>query len=204
MRAAALVAFAFGLSPLASGQNKEYEDAMRAEQQRRAGENERRLSSWELQMAEKRRPPAQQRDASLAYAQIREDYKQIQIVNNDLARSVSAARGILDFKYVAKSVSDIKKRALRLKENLVLPEAKESVERSRPEVGTETEKLKSSLSVLDKLILGFVNNPIFEQAKTVDVQISAKARRDLEEIIEVSDQIKKSSEKLQKVAQKTQ
>lgn len=203
LRTVAVVAFAWSLSPLVLGQTSEIEKAKQAEMDRRAGENERRLATWELRMAEVRRPPERKRDASLAYMQIREDYKQIQVVNNDLAR-VASAGGALDLKYIEKSVSEIRKRAVRLKENMLLPEDKNLPRRSRPEVGGETKQLMSSLVVLDNLVMEFVNSPIFEQPKTVDVQIAAKARRALEEIIEVSDQIKKNSEKLKKLAEKTQ
>ena len=41
-------------------------------------------------------------------------------------------------------------------------------------------------------------NPMFKEVKVVDAQWSAKARRDLEDIIELSDGIKRSSKKLGK------
>jgi hypothetical protein len=53
--------------------------------------------------------------------------------------------------------------------------------------------------VLEKLIIGFANNPIFREANVVDVQLSARAKHDLEDIIELSEQIEKSSEKLNKL-----
>jgi hypothetical protein len=203
LQLAAVVLFASAFSPPACGQTaQQIEDAKRAEMERRAGENERRLSAWELRMAEVRRPPERRRDSALAYTQIREDYKQLQIVNNGLARSVLGA-GQLDFKYVAKAVSEIRSRAARLKENLMLPEGEKPAERSRPEVGAAAGPVKSSLLVLDKLVMEFVDSPIFEQARKVDVQQAAKARRNLEEIIELSDQIKKSSEKLKNSVPKT-
>jgi hypothetical protein len=203
LRVATVVAFASALSPPALGQNAQVDNATRAERERRAGEEERRISTWELRSAEVRRPPERRRDANLSAAQIREDYKQLQIVNNDLAR-VASAGGELELKYVVKSVSEIKTRAVRLKENLPLPEAQKPVERSIPKAKTEAEQLKSSLIVLDNLIMEFVNNPIFIRPNIVNVPMSLKARRDLEAIIEVSDEIKKSSEKLKKLATKTQ
>jgi hypothetical protein len=205
LRVLIVVAFASLLSPLVYGQSAEQKmaEAMNSEMDRRAGENERRLSSWELRMAEVRRPPSQRRDSSLAYTQIREDYKQLQIVNNDLARSVDAG-GALDLKYIEKSISEIKKRAARLKENLMLPEAQKAPERTRPEIAADAKRMKASLVVLDNLVMGFINNSIFDQTKTVDLQQATKARRDLDEIIVMSDQIKKCSEKLKNVAQKTQ
>ena len=202
LRAAVAVALASALAPQALGQDARVIEATRKERERRAGEEAQRLASWELRMLEQRKLPQQRKDLNLAWAQIREDYKQLQVVNNDLARAVSEG-GALDFKYVAKSASEIKKRAARLKENMVLPEAEKPQGPPGQEAGGEAERLKSSLTALDNLILAFVNNPIFERAKTADVQMSAKARRDLEEIIELSEQIKKSSERLSKGAPKS-
>ncbi len=199
LRGAAVIAFALALSPSVFCQNAELEKAKQAEMERRAGEAERQLSAWELRMAEVRRPPERHRDANLAYAQIREDYKQIQVVNNDLALVVSKG-GALDLKYVEKAVAEIKKRAGRLKENLMLPDDQILSEREKTVARTEAEQLKHSLVALDNLVMAFVNNPIFDQPKTVDVQMAVKARRALEGIIEVSDQIKKSGEKLKKLS----
>lgn len=204
---AATVAFSSALSPPVYGQTaqQQMEEARRREAERRAGEEERRLAAWELRMAEVRRPPTQRRDAALAYTQIREDYRQIQVVNNELARTVESSP-TLDLKSIEKSVAEIKKRALRLKENLMLPEGEKTQEaaRPRPEIAATARQMKSALVVLDNLIMEFVNNSIFDQAKTVDLQQAAKARRALDEIIELSEQIKKCGEKLKSLAQKTQ
>jgi hypothetical protein len=203
LRAAAAAASVSALAPVAHGQGKSIEKATRAERERRAAEESRRLASWELRLLEERKTQQQRRrDPSLAYAQIRDDYKQLQIVNNELARSVSAG-GALDFSHVAKSVSEIRKRAERLRVNLALPEPQDTTEPRRPVVADEPQGLKSSLTLLDQLVMDFVDSPIFEQAKTVDVKTAGKARRNLEAIIEVSDRIRKGSEKLKKLAQKT-
>ncbi len=63
-------------------------------------------------------------------------------------------------------------------------------------------RLKSALSELGELITGFVNNPAFKSSNVVDARLAAKARRDLEGIIELSSGIKKCGEKLSKVTQK--
>jgi hypothetical protein len=46
------------------------------------------------------------------------------------------------------------------------------------------------------LIAEFVNNPVFRDARTVDAKLLVKAGRDLDEIIELSNWVKQSSEKL--------
>jgi hypothetical protein len=48
----------------------------------------------------------------------------------------------------------------------------------------------------------FVNNPIFKATNVIDPQLSSKARRSLDEIIELSEQVKESSEKLRKARSK--
>ncbi len=146
--------------------------------------------------------PAERHEPKMALTQIREDFWNIQMVNNNIAQSLLSG-ATLDPKFIAKSASEIKKRAERLKYNMVLPAPEKDSKRPKAAVGVEPEQLKSSLSALNELIFGFVNNPLFQNANTVDAELSAKARRDLEEIIELSGGIKKSSEK-SKAAQKSQ
>jgi hypothetical protein len=142
-----------------------------------------------------RLPPRQ-----LALAQINEDFTRIQIVNNALAKSL-AAGGELDFKAVAESASEIKKRAGRLRENLLLPEPAE--DRPKASSGIDAWQLKDALAELDRLVFSFVHNPGFQSVRVIDAEWSAKARSDLERIIELSGRLKKSSERLHRAAQKS-
>ena len=209
IRATATVVLAAALAPLVPGQQsgpteaEQFRRAMIEARERDIRDNELRERAFDLRMLEvEARKPRARRQPKLAYAQIREDFKSIQIVNNDLTRAASR-RGSLDLELIEKLSSEIKKRAARLKDNMVLPESESVFDRPQAEAGVEAAQLKSSLSVLDGLITEFVDNPIFKEANLVDVQLSAKARRDLEEIIEVCDQVKKLSGKLKKTAQKT-
>jgi hypothetical protein len=131
------------------------------------------------------------------YAQISEDFLRLQVVNADLMQAVLEG-GALDLTFVAKSASEIKKRAGRLKDNLMLPEPEKGPGRPPVEVGAEAGQLRSSLSTLGELIYEFAHNPVFKQANVADLQMLAKVRGDLEQIIELSGQVKKSSEKLHK------
>jgi hypothetical protein len=212
LRAAAACALAATVAPLVSGQRsgsaaEARTRVMREARERELRDNEIRERAFDLRMVEeeaRRHPAAPRREPRLDVAQIREDFVRIQVVNYDLSDAVSRSSSnggaaALDLKFIARSVADIKKRARRLKDNMVLPETENVFERPQMEVGPEVGQLKSSLSVLKKLIIGFVNNPIFREANVVDVQLSAKAKHDLEDIIELSEQIKKCSEKLNKL-----
>lgn len=198
--AAALAAAASSVSSAQDGAAAAMERAKAAEASRRAGDDARRLASWELKLLEQRRAAPRQRDYDLTYSQIREDYRQLQLVNNELARAQTS--GKLDAKGVDKSVAEIRRRAARLKENMSLPEPEQAARPAR--TAAATERVDHLLITLDNLVMAFVTNPIFEQGKVVDVKLSQKARADLEAIIEVSDRIARAGDKSKATARKTQ
>jgi hypothetical protein len=163
-------------------------------------ENERDLAlrSWNLKILQlqhekesKGRPKPQQ-----ALAQLQDDFSHLQIANRDLLRA-ALSNNSLDPRFVSKSVSEIRKRAERLNLNLALPEsAKNGQAQTFAEVSAQ--QLKPSVLKLGRLIFSFIDNPFFKEASVVDTQTTTKARRDLEDIIELSRQIKKNSEQLGK------
>ncbi|HEY0379334.1 MAG TPA: hypothetical protein VGC87_20630 [Pyrinomonadaceae bacterium] len=205
LRAAAAACCALAASTLAAGQGRsanpvdQMVQIMRENQARADEQYERTLG---LRLAGQVQKQPRRVEPRLALAQIREDFVRIQVVNNDLADAVSR-RGALDLEFVAKSASEIKKRAGRLKDNLVLPEH-ESVFVVPEARGSAAAQLKSSLVTLKELIREFVVNPLFEKANLVDLQLAAKARRDLDDIIEVCGRVKKNSAELSKAAEKEQ
>ena len=60
--------------------------------------------------------------------------------------------------------------------------------------------MKSLLSSLNDLMTSFLTNPVFSDMGTLDNQLAAKARRDLESLIDLSDVVRKGAEKLGKQA----
>lgn len=206
LRGAAGFVLASAITPLALAQQGGFapQDRRERERQREAmrryEEIERR--QFALRMLDKQvRRPAERLEPQMALAQIREDFWHIQVVDKDIAQAVLS--GVpLDPKFIAKSAADIKKRAGRLKVNLILPEPEKSTKLLQAEVEAKPEQLKSSLAALSGLIARFVHNPMFQNANTVGADLGAEARRDLEGIIELSGRVKKNSEKLDKVARK--
>ena len=148
---------------------------------------------------EELRRPAERREPQLALVQIKEDYVRIQEVNRDMVQAATAG-GVLDLKFVAKSASEIRKRAERLKSNLALPEPEKTAEHPKAAAEAGPEELKASLLALGRLVALFVRNPIFREVNVVDARQSVKAGRELEQIIELSGRLKKDSERLDKVA----
>ena len=150
----------------------------------------------QLRMLEKQRQRAVKTDPKLAFIQIREDFRHIQIVDYETMRAASSGNG-LDYKQIAEAMAEIKKCAARLKTNLVFPEA-ERDEHRREKPDPEVDGLKPSLVALDTLILSFVHNPIFKETGVVDAKLGGRAGRDLDSIVELSDKIRKSAERMRK------
>jgi len=126
------------------------------------------------------------------FPQIKQDFERIQI-NNELLQ-VTASDARLDYERISKGAADIRKRATRLKSNLFPSPSK----KGRKQTGQQTEAredLKFLLTELDKAIITFVHNPIFENTKVVNPQDSERAARELEKIINLSARTRKKAER---------
>ncbi len=174
------------------------ERAARERMARDAAESEER--EMMLALAERyHRAGEQQREPRLAFAQIREDFLRLQVVNKDLSKAASGG-GQLDLKLVAKSASEIKKRAERLKENLVLPEAEGKEKVPAGLAPADLEQLRAALTRLDGIVLRFASALHAKGVGRFDAQSAARMRLDLEAIIGLSERVKKGSEKLSEAA----
>jgi uncharacterized membrane-anchored protein YhcB (DUF1043 family) len=123
------------------------------------------------------------------FAQIREDFTRLQLVNNEMMQAVFT-KNTVERKLIATAATEIKKRAVRLKDNLVLPKIDGKVKDEAVEGTSNDDRLRAGLMTLDHCIMSFVGNPIFTQPKVVDGQLTLRAREDLERIIHLSEQIK--------------
>lgn len=203
LRAAAAVVMLAALAPLAQGQRSGRGASSPQPTRETSAMNDLEREMNERTLEEQLGAPASRRQQRLSYEQLSEDFKRIQLVNNDLVAAASRDAA-LDLKFVARSAGEIRKLAARLKENLMLPEPSKGSKRLQAEVEPEAVQLKASLLVLGKLVASFAHNPVFKEPNVVDAQMSAKARLDLEEIIALSEQVRKSSDKLNKLARKSQ
>ena len=181
------------------GNSAEVERAERERRDHEMREADMRERQYLLRTMEPDRRPAGPPAPRLALAQIREDFVRIQVLNNDLVRA--ASRGdALDPKFVSKSAGEIRKLATRLRDNLVLPETAKGDERPEAKAAAPPTQLGHALSALDGLILKFVDDVASKGIYRLDAQSSAKARQELEAIIELSAQVKKESERVGKSA----
>lgn len=144
-------------------------------------------------------PPAERPTPRLPTAQIREDFVRLQLLNNALAKAAAQGDG-LDLKFVSKSAAEIKRLAVRLRENLALPEAASAAEEKEAKAAPPPPPapLGPALATLDRMILKFADDLASKGVYLVDARSSANARRDLGAIIELSGRVKRASDELGK------
>lgn len=145
------------------------------------------------------KPPTKD-EKKLALAQIAEDYVRIQVINNKMMSAVMSAAAP-NYATIAQTTSEIGKRARRIKINLPLPDDDSENSAAKPaeyKNVVDPAGMKTTLLFLDARIMSFVNNPIFQNTSVVDVSQAARAKRDLETIVEFSNLIGKDARKLRK------
>lgn len=137
------------------------------------------------------------RDFEAGSKQMRDDFKAIQVMRNNLARHLLSEKP-LDYKFIAAETDAINKRANRLRAFLI----RESVEGEKKEENKALElgdnQMKGALVAMCKRIDSFTENPVFKLPDVVDAPQSAKAGSDLRDILLLSDGIMKLAERLNK------
>ena len=144
--------------------------------------------------------PVDNRSLQAAVIQIAQDYKQIQILRNELVHVIEANKAI-DFKQIQKETAEIKKRASRLKTYMVIEQQDQDEKGKKIEIGTGDKELRNALILLCNQIYSFVENPIFTNPGVVDVKQSAQLSRDLKSIIEISGEVIKGAEQRRKTVE---
>ncbi len=135
-------------------------------------------------------------------AQVNEDFMRLRALDEEMSKALTS-KSALDYKSISETTTEIKKRSTRLKTNLTLPEGKKDDKRQAIKDPADGQ-LTPALASLDVLIQSFTQNPIFSDTGAIDPQLAARARRDLEDIISLSDKIRKSAEKMNKSTAKSQ
>lgn len=129
--------------------------------------------------------------------QIKEDFRDLQGLNNKMMAE-AWARETLDYSVISEMVSRIRGKATRLKLNLNLPEPG-NIEKPAPVHNVATAReFRSALLILDQTIMRFVKNPLFQNANTMELNQAGKARQDLERVISLTADLKRTASRLGK------
>ena len=132
------------------------------------------------------------------FKKIKDDFKALQSLNNKMMAD-AWLQDALDYSSIADMVSKIRGKANDLKDGLSLPSSENRETPSKPEVST-VRQFREQLLLLDKTIMRFVSNPVFQAANTVDVNLAKEASADLEQVISLTLDLKQNAQKLRKAA----
>ena len=126
-------------------------------------------------------PPTFARDRRQIEAAVRRDFRQLQIVNNNLMERMLDRQ--ITNKEIRSSVGEIKKLTERLRSSFGIPKIKTNAE---PEVA-----LVPGLLQLHKAVISFVDNPLFQQPRVYDPELASKAGKDVSEVLTLADMLRK-------------
>lgn len=129
--------------------------------------------------------------------QIRTDFKELQELNNRMMAKAWESE-TLDYSYLSEMVSRIKGKATRLRFNMQLPAEDEPFKTDPGHVISNSLEFRSALLVLDAAIMRFVKNPVFQTPHNLELDRAAKARHDLEMVIALSVDLRKTALRLSK------
>jgi hypothetical protein len=126
-------------------------------------------------------------ESTALMARVRKDLEGLQANYNHIVIEM-ASRKTLPDNQILKAVTEIRDRSMRLKHDLALPQPKDE-ERKAPLNSAASDQGDAVLMALREHIYRFLMNPIFEAPAVLDVEHGKKASRDLDKIIEISDNI---------------
>ena len=115
----------------------------------------------------------------------------------DISTHAAATNERLNYNSIIENVAEVKKRSSRLRTNLALPE-EGNKDKGADFKDAEKAELQPGLAALNKLLDSFLHNPIFKATGAIDQQLAAKARGDLEDIIVLSEKLRKNADKRSK------
>ena len=159
------------------------------------------IDSRERQMRKIDVEKDKERDPKDIMVEVNEDLSRLNDLNQALAAKATGTNQPPSYKDIAASLTEVKKRAVRLKSSLALPQ-EENEEKSSGFKDAEKAELAMALAALNKLLDGFLHNPIFSDSGPLDLRLAARARRDLEDVIVLSEKLRKNAEKRSKATDK--
>lgn len=148
-------------------------------------------------------PAPKKRDPQEVMAEVNDDLKQLQVLTASISTHAAATAQALNYQSILADVAEVKKRSTRLRTDLALPQAEKDEKRNNFK-DAEKGELQPALAELNQLLESFLHNPVFSDAGAVDMQLAAKARRDLEDIVVLSEKVRKNAEKRGKMGAKAQ
>ncbi len=135
------------------------------------------------------------------FPQINEDFQGLQVIHNEIVRMLQPDKS-LNYDRLGDLTGDMKKRGARLRENLALAEPDKAQAEHLHSASIDEAHIKKTIADLHDVVVSFVANPIFKNLGVVEPKTIDAATKDLNNLIDLSDQIKKEAKTLGKSAKK--
>lgn len=139
--------------------------------------------------------PTDPKQLQALMAQVQQDFERILTLHNQIVHAITTDE-ILIVDFVSDATAEIRKRAIRLQTTLAFEKPDASEQNGDKPKQLADEQIRDALVTLCKHIESFITNPVIKTPGTVDAQQLARARRDLEDVIELGDSINKSARRL--------
>ena len=197
-KATALTAAALCLAAATEGaalaqRGRELGAARRQDQMnRQAAEYERDNLNRDLDPAAAK--AAERKRVQATAAQVKHDFESLQSGYNRIVLSLSPKRAAAADDSLPALVAEVNKSAARLKHSLALPRPKED-EAQKAQPAPAAAAAAEPLASLGRHLHSFLTTPLFESPGVLDVGQAARAARDLDRIIELSDGLKRDGVK---------
>jgi hypothetical protein len=143
----------------------------------------------------KLKPRESTEEQEIKFAEIKEDFENIQKLQGEIIKAYTTGRKI-NYEKISQSAAEMTKKTVRLDANLFDSKIEETVKNKDSEK-TKPKIVRDLIIELDKVIGTFVSSPVFKNTKLVDEQSSEKSRLDLEKIFKLSDMLSREAKKLQ-------
>jgi hypothetical protein len=127
---------------------------------------------------------------------IKDDFRALQSINNKMMAEAFDEKNDIDYAHTAEMISQVRAKASSLKTSLSLPADENSKKIPSPPAVENLKDLRAALLILDKSVMSFVNNPMFQKADVVEVGLAQQASHDLETVISLSADLRKFSVRL--------
>ena len=129
--------------------------------------------------------------------QMNDDFKYLQVIRLGMVENIAAGRSF-EYKRLAGDVSEIRKRAARLRASLALRNDTSPDQQERKPIEYDQVSIQNAASDLCLEISRFTTNPIFRANAVYNFRFATEADTSLGSIINLSDDIKNSAAKLRR------
>lgn len=161
-------------------------------------ENSIRMRSAELERIKresaKPKPRESAKEREIKFAEIKEDFENIQKLQDKIVKSYITEKKI-NYSKISELATDMRNKALRLNANLFGTKSDEPnvFEDSKT---AEKNSVKSLIIELDNAIGLFIGSPIFQNTKIVDRKTSEIAQSNLKKILNLSEALSREADKI--------